>query len=110
MAVFDPNDWWAGRSWFKPADQDRRRPEEINRGVVSRWLASVALCLCFAALGPVERLHLTFAALLIVAGVASAGLAFIHREAFSTPHHFTTWDEAALSLAVGFALFLWNAS
>jgi hypothetical protein len=37
MAVFDPNDWWAGGSWFKPADQDRRRPEEINREVVSRW-------------------------------------------------------------------------
>ena len=44
MAVFDPNDWWAGGSWLKPADQDRRPPEEINREVVSRWLQSRSAC------------------------------------------------------------------
>ncbi|WP_201861349.1 hypothetical protein [Microvirga soli] len=110
MAVFDPNDWWAGGSWFKPADQDRRRPEEINREVVSRWLAAVALCLCFAALAPMEQLHRVFAVLLLGAGVASAGLALIRREAFYNPRHLTAWDEAMLSLAVGLALFLWNGS
>ncbi|MBM1171913.1 hypothetical protein [Microvirga arabica] len=110
MAVFDPNDWWPGGSWFKPADQDRRPPEEINREVVSRWLAAVALCLCFAALAPVEHLQGAFAVLLVGAGMASAGLALIRREAFYNPHHLTAWDEAMLSLAAGLALFLWNGS
>jgi hypothetical protein len=109
MAVFDPNDWWAGGSRFKPEDQ-HRRPEEINREVVTRWLASVALCLCFAALAPVEHLHVAFAVLLIGASVASAGLALKRRDAFYNPHHLTAWDEAMLSLAAGLALFLWNAS
>ena len=109
MAVFDPNDWWAGGPWFKPADQDRR-PEEINREVVSRWLTAVALCLCFAALAPAEQLYRVFAVLLVGAGVASAGLALIRREAFYNPHHLTAWDEAMLSLAAGLALFLWNGS
>ena len=108
MAVFDPNDWWAGRSWFKPADQDRRRPEQINREVVSRWLASIALCLCFAALAPVEHLYITFAVLMVGAGAASAGLALIRQEAFYNPHHLTAWDEAMLSLAAGLTLILWN--
>jgi hypothetical protein len=109
MAVFNPNDWWAGGSWLKSVQQDRRHPEEINREVVSRWLASVALCLCFAALGPVERLQVTFAVLLIMAGMASAGLALLRREAFCTAHHLTAWDEATLSLVAGLALLLWNA-
>ncbi len=110
MAVFDPNDWWAGGSWFKAADQDRRRPEEINREVVSRWLAAVALCLCFAALAPAEQLYRVFGVLLVGAGVASAGLALIRREVFYNPHRLTAWDEAMLSLATGLALFLWNGS
>lgn len=110
MAVFDPNDWWAGGSRLKPATPDRRRPEEINREVISRWLAAVALCLCFAALAPVEHLHGAFAVLLTGASIASAGVALIRREAFYNPHHLTVWDEAMLSLAAGLALFLWNGS
>ncbi len=108
MAFIDPDDWWEGGSWFKPSYRERRPPEEINREVVTRWLAALALCLCFAALAPVEHLRVTFAALLVMAGVASAGLALIRRETFYNPHHLTAWDEAMWSLAAGLALGLWN--
>ena len=50
------------------------------------------------------------AASLVMAGMASAGLALIRREAFYTPHHLTAWDEATLSLAGGLAFLLWHAS
>ena len=110
MAVFDPNDWWTGGSWFSTERQDPRKPREINREVVTRWVASVALCLCFAALAPVEHLHVAFAALLVAAAAASAGLALIRREAFYNPHHLTAWDEAMWSSGLGFALYLWSAA
>jgi hypothetical protein len=105
MSVFDPNDWWEGGSWFRSTDRDRR-PEEINREVVTRWLASVALCLCFAALWPSEHLAASFAVLLILAGIASAGLAILRQDPLQGPH-LTPWDEALWSLLAGLVLWLW---
>ena len=107
MAVFDPNDWWEGPSWLtRPARRERRRPEEINRLVGQRWLATAAFCLCFASLGPPGHLALTFAGLLLAAALASSGVALITRERPSSPH-LTAWDEAALSLAVALGTGLW---
>ena len=108
MAVFDPNDWWERGSWLRSARLERRRPEEVNQEVVTRWLASVALCRCFAALAPAEHLLLACAGMLVMAALASAGLALIRQEAFDSPH-LTPWDEAAWSLAAGLALGLWSA-
>jgi hypothetical protein len=58
MAVFDPNDWWEGNSWFqtRTKPKERRRPEEINQAVLTRWLGSVSLCLCFSVLAPAAHL------------------------------------------------------
>jgi hypothetical protein len=103
MAAFDPNDWrWV---WFRAAEQDRRRPEEINREVATRSLASAALCLCFAALGPSEHIGIALAVLLIIAAVASAGVAIVRRQGFCSPH-LTAWDEALLFSAIGLVLVL----
>jgi hypothetical protein len=87
-------------------DHDRRKSEEISREVIHRWLASLALCLCFALLGPVGHLPLSLAGLLLIAALASIGLALVGGESpFS--RHLTAWDEAALSLTVSLGLWLW---
>jgi hypothetical protein len=108
MAVFDPNDWRDWNAWFQSDTQakQRRRPEEVNREVVSRWLGAVALCLCFAALAPSGQVGVAFGGLLIVAALASTCLAAISREPFHSPH-LTPWDEAILSAAAGLALVAW---
>ena len=108
MAAFDPNDWFDGRSWFRPPEPRSRRPEDINREVVHRWLAAVAICLCFAGLGPPAHLPLAFAGLLLVAALASAGVAVMRGERPMSPH-LTGWNEAALSLALGLGVGLWFA-
>jgi hypothetical protein len=105
MPAFEPNDWrWV---WSRAAERDRRRPEEINREVATRSLASAALCLCFAALGPSEHIGAALAVLLIIAAVASAGVAIIRRQGFRSPH-LTAWDEALLFSATGLVLMLWE--
>jgi hypothetical protein len=101
MAAFDPNDWtWV---WFRAAERDRRRPEEINREVATRSLASAALCLCFAALGPSEHIGAALAVLLIITAVTSAGFAIIRRQRFRS-RHLTAWDEAPLFSAIALVL------
>jgi Flp pilus assembly protein TadB len=108
MAVFDPNDWWERQSRSRTPDQKRRNTAEINEEVVTRWFTSTALCLCFALLAPVEHLGVTFAALLVIAGIASAALALIRHERFYSSH-LTPWDEALWSLAAGLGLWLLSA-
>jgi hypothetical protein len=106
MVPFDPRDWMGGQGWWRECDQNRRKPEEISREVMHRWLASLALCLCFALLGPVDHLPLSLAGLLLIAAIASIGLALVRGESpFS--RHLTAWDEAALSLTVSLGLWLW---
>ncbi len=106
MVPFDPRDWIGGQGWWHERDQNRRKPEEISREVMHRWLASLALCLCFALLGPVDHLPLSLAGLLLIAALASISLALVGRESpFS--RHLTAWDEAALSLTVSLGLWLW---
>jgi hypothetical protein len=106
MAVFDPNDSWdGGWSWFRTPNSERRGAEEINREVVTRWFASLALCLCFAVLAPVAHLAWSFATLLVMAAIASAGLALIAGNDFHSPH-LTAWDAALWSLAAGLAVWL----
>jgi hypothetical protein len=56
MAVFGPIDSREGGSWFRTTDRKSDRPEDINREIITRWLASVAPCMCFAALAPVPHL------------------------------------------------------
>ncbi len=108
MAAFDPIDWFDGRSWLRPPERRSRRPGDINREVVHRWLAAVAFCLCFAGLSPPAHLPLAFAGLLLVAALASAGVALVRGERPMSPH-LTAWDEAALSLALGLGVGLWFA-
>ncbi len=106
MVPFDPRDWIGGQGWWHERDQNRCKPEEISREVMHRWLASLALCLCFALLGPVDHLPLSLAGLLLIAAIASIGLALVRGESpFS--RHLTAWDEAALSLTVSLGLWLW---
>jgi hypothetical protein len=97
MAVFDPNDSWDGGSWFRTPNSERRGAEEINREVITRGLASLALCLCFAVLAPVAHPAWSFATLLVMAAIASAGLALIA----GNDYHGPLW-----SLAAGFAVWL----
>ena len=106
MSVFDPNDWWERNSWYQTKANERRRPEEVNREAAARWLASVALCLCFAALAPPGHLTVAFGGLLLIAAVGSACLAALRQEQFHAPH-LTAWDEATWSCAAGVALLLW---
>ena len=106
MVPFDLGDWMGGHGWWHQRGPDRRKPEEINREVVYRWLVIVALCLCFAALGPIAHLPLSLAGLLLVAGLASMGAARVRGEK-PTSEHLTAWDEAALSLCVSLGLWLW---
>jgi len=74
--------------------------------VIHRWLAILALCFCFAALGPIEHLPLSLAGLLLVSALASIGAALVRGKKPSS-QHLTTWDEAALSLFVSLGLWLW---
>jgi hypothetical protein len=97
-----------GQGWWDQRDGERRRPKEISREVIHRWLASLALCLCFAALRPIEHLPLSLAGLLLVAAVASMGVALVRGES-PFRQHLTAWDEAALSLTVSLGLWLWFA-
>jgi hypothetical protein len=106
MVPFDPRDWMGGQGWWDQGDHDRRKPEEISREVIHRWLASLALCLCFALFGPVEHLPLSLAGLLLIAAIASVAVALVRRDSpFS--RHLTAWDEAALSLTISLGLWLW---
>jgi hypothetical protein len=108
MSVFDPNDWRDRWSWLhsKTKLDQHRRPWEINQEVVTRWLASAALCLCFAVLAPAGHLGLTFGLLLVAAALSSACLAALRGEPFHAPH-LTAWDEALASSAVGLVVVLW---
>ena len=108
MVPLDPRDWMGGSGWWDQHNYDRRRPEEINREVIHRWVAGLALCLCFAALGPVEHLPLSLAGLLLVAALASIGVALVRGES-PFRRHLTAWDEAALLLTVSLGLWLWFA-
>jgi hypothetical protein len=111
MAVFDPNDWWEGNSWFqtRTKPKERRRPEEINQAVLTRWLGSVSLCLCFSVLAPAAHLAMTFGGLLIIAAVASACFAAFRHEPVHAAH-LTAWDEAIWSCATGLILVLWTGT
>jgi hypothetical protein len=106
MVLFGPRDWMGGHGWWDQRGQDQRKPEEISREVIHRWLAILALCFCFAALGPIEHLPLSLAGLLLVAALASMGAALVRGEKPSN-QHLTAWDEAALSLCVSLGLWLW---
>ena len=108
MAVFDPNDWRDRWSWLhsKTKPEEHRRPEGINREVATRWLASTALCLCFAVLVPSAQLGLSFGLLLIAAALSSVCLAALRGEPFQAPH-LTAWDEALASSAMGLLVVLW---
>ena len=108
MVPFDPRDWMRGSGWWDQRDQERRKPEELSREVIDRWLLSLALCLCFAALGPVDHLARSLAGLLLVAALASLGLALLRGESVLS-RHLTSWDEAALSVTVSLGLWLWFA-
>jgi hypothetical protein len=102
MSTFDPRDWIPS-GWARDRE---RRPQELDREVVGRWLTALAFCLCFAALAPSGLFLTAFAGLLLVAGLASAGLALIRGDPVLA-RHLTAWDEAAWSLALGLALALW---
>ncbi len=106
MVPFDPGDWTGGHGWWHQRGQDRRKPEEISQEVIHRWLAILALCFCFSALGSIEHLPMSFAGLLLVAALASIGAALVRGEQPSS-EHLTAWDEAALSLCVSLGLWLW---
>ena len=86
MVPFDPHDWMGGSGWWGQRDQDRRKPEEISQEVIDRWLASLALCVCFAALGPIQHLPLSLAGLLLVAALASLVLALVRAESPLSRH------------------------
>jgi hypothetical protein len=103
MIPFDPQDWTGGSGWFDWRNNDSRKPEDLNRAAVQRWLAASAFCLCFAALGPPHLLLHAFAGLQFLAALASAAVAVLRRDDPSVPH-LTAWDEAAASLFAGIGL------
>src|SRR5690349_16657205 len=105
MVSFDPNNKWEGNSWFQTRTGERRRPDDINREVTTRWLASSAMCLCFAVLAPAGHLAKAFGGLLMISAAASACVAALRRQSFDAAH-LTAWDEAAWSCAAGLALLL----
>jgi hypothetical protein len=106
MVPFNPHDWTGGSGWPGHRHDDKRRPEELNREVVLRWLMAAAFCLCFAALGPPHLILHGFAGLQFVAALVSAMVAAFRREDPSAPH-LTSWDEAAFSLLVSLGLQIW---
>jgi hypothetical protein len=106
MVPFDPRDWMGGQGWSDQRDREHRKPEEISCEVIHRWLASLALCFCFAALGPIQHLPLSLAGLLLVAALASMGMALVRGES-PFRRHLTAWDEGAMSLTVSLGLWLW---
>jgi hypothetical protein len=108
MTPFNPQGWHRLPDWFDPRE-DRRSPREITQEVLERCYMVVAFCLCFASLAPPDVISLAFANLLLLAGIASTGLAALRGDHPLAPH-LTAWDEAALLFATSFGLHLWLGS
>ena len=106
MIPFFPREWWKPSRWSQRPVVRRRRPEDLNRAAITRWITALAFCVCFAALAPAPVFLVTLANLLLLAGVASVGVAALQKEHPLSPH-FTAWDEAAWSATVSFGLRAW---
>jgi hypothetical protein len=106
MTVFNPRGWSGLPHGIEPHDRRGRRPGDLNRETVQRWIMAAAFCLCFASLAPASMMPLAFAGLLFIAGLASICLAYMRGDHPLAPH-LTAWDEAAFSLAVSLFLVLW---
>jgi hypothetical protein len=106
MTTFNPHDWWSASRSFLNAGTDRRRPQALNREAGHRWGMIAAFCLCFASLAPGHLFLSVLAGLLLLAGVASMGVACLQRQSPFAPH-LTSWDEAAWSLTLSLGLRVW---
>lgn len=106
MATFNPRDFWEPSGGFGDLDKGGRSPRTASREAVQRWAAVLAFCLCFAGLAPPGLFASALAALLMLAGIASLGVAALQQQSPTAPH-LTSWDEAAWSLALGLGLHAW---
>ena len=106
MVPFNPHDWTGGSGWFGQRNDDKRKPEDLNREAIQRWLTAAAFCLCFAGLAPPHVILHAFAGLQFAAALACVVVAMVRSEDPSAPH-LTSWDEAAFSLLVSIGLQKW---
>jgi hypothetical protein len=106
MTTFNPRDFWDPSGWFESPDRGGGNPRAANREVAHRWAVILSFCLCFASLAPPGLFRPALAALLMVAGIASLGVAVVQRQNPTAPH-LTSWDEASWSFLLGLGLHVW---
>lgn len=99
MRMPDPWDW---NGWIDPED---RRPIGPNAEHLVRWGVTAALCLFLASLYPPEAVAVMLGSFLLLAALGAATAASLRGEPLFAPH-FTRWDEAAASAALG--LLAWS--
>ncbi|MBP2297052.1 hypothetical protein [Azospirillum rugosum] len=95
-------DPWDRNGWIDPEGQ---RPVGPNTEHLLRWGVTVALCLFLASLHPPEAVPVMLGGFLLLASLAAAAAAGLRGEPLIAPH-FTRWDEAVASAALG--LLAWN--
>ncbi|AWK86010.1 hypothetical protein [Azospirillum thermophilum] len=96
-----PDPW----NWIRWIDPEDRRPISPDAEHLVRWGVTVALCLFLASLYPPEAVPVMLGGFLLLAALAAAVAAGLRGEPLFAPH-FTRWDEAAASAALG--LLAWN--
>ncbi|MBP2294350.1 hypothetical protein [Azospirillum rugosum] len=98
MWMPDPWDW---RGWKGPEDD---KPLSRNEEHLIRWGLTVAFCLFVASLYPAELMPM-LGVLLLMGAIAAATAAELREEPVFAAH-FTLWDEAAASAALGLLALL----
>ena len=99
MRMFDPWDW---HGWDEGEGGEPLGP---NAEHLVRWGLTVAVCLFVASLYPVELVPGLLGVLLLMGAIAAATAAELRDEPVFAPH-FTLWDEAAASAALGLLAWL----
>jgi hypothetical protein len=97
MPGFDPHDWYGFGDW-RGGD-----PVDPNTVHLLRWGFLVALSACLASFAPPALMPAVLSMLLHLAALGSAVVAGLKEEPVDAPH-FTSWDEAAASVALGLLL------
>jgi hypothetical protein len=95
-------DRWDWNDWIDPNDQE---PVDPNQEHLIRWVLTVALCLFFASHYPVEVMPIKLAGFLLLGALMATLGAALRKEAVLAPH-FTRWDEAAASAALGLLMLI----
>jgi len=95
-------DRWDWNDWIDPHDQE---PVDPNQEHLIRWGLTVALCLFFASHYPMEMMAIRLAGFLLLGALMAAVGAALRKEPILAPH-FTRWDEAAASAALGLLMLI----